>query len=579
MLLLNKTLLRLSKPFIGLIAAIVCVRFAVLVSVTNFASEIAGSLGQMFDPSFSVSALYSSVVNAVWITVMILIGQLIQGELEYRCAAGASKYMRRTVFEKVLELDSGYIEKIGPVSAVTASVDAVESMQIYCSQYLPALLFSVAAPVYMFFRLRRVSVLIACILLGVSLILLPVNNLFRYRIENQRKKYWSSLEDMTGYYLDGIRGLTTLKLFDRDQDHRDVLAEKTRKLSDEINRFQKVNFISFLVSEGLIYSAVIVCLVIAAARLSSSRMSISDALLVLMLSYSYFSSIRQLMSTTHSALTAVSAAGKVEEIMEVDTSRPYDPSLPEDPQKFEGLRMEHVSFGYTGRDTALKDISLTVPKGKVTAIAGLSGCGKSTCASLLMRFLDPQSGHIYMESKDYLSVKPEDIRKHIVMVPQSVTVFSGTIRDNLLAARADATDEEMYEALRQVRLSDFARAGEKGLDSDAGDSGSRLSGGQKQKIGIARALLSNSEYIIFDEATSSVDPESEKEIRACIASLASVRTLIIISHRLSAIQNADCIYVLDHGTVRESGTHEELMRQNGLYAGLVHEQNEMEVSL
>ena len=255
-----------------------------------------------------------------------------------------------------MELDAGSIEKIGPTSAITAAVDAVEQMQAYFSSYLPSLIFSVIAPIYLFFHLKNISLIVAVLLLFVSLILFPLHNVFRGKIEALRKTYWRSLDDMTGYYMDGLRGLTTLKLFDRDREHSRVLGEKADVLNKNINAFMKINFTSFLVTELLIYAAITVSLVICITGMRNGDITIAQALTVLMLSYSYFSAIRQLMSASHSALTAISAAGKVEEILQTDTSRPYNPELPADPEHFDGIRMEHVSYGYEGRSRALQDV-------------------------------------------------------------------------------------------------------------------------------------------------------------------------------------------------------------------------------
>lgn len=578
MLFMNKTLLRLARGLWLWILAIAGVSFLTLVGTTALAEIIAGFLGSLFEPQETLSSAGSAIRGAFVVALFTFCAQMGKGLLEYKTAAEARTSMRRMIFSRVLELDAGGIEKIGPVSAITASVDAVEQMQMYFSTYLPSLICSILAPIYLFFHLKNISMPVALLLLAVSLVLLPVNNLFRCRIEQIRKTYWKSLDDMTGYYMDSLRGLTTLKLFDRDQEHSRILGEKADVLNYNINCFMKVNFTSFLVTESMIYAAILFALVNSAGRIANGTMTIGQALIALMLSYSYFASAKELMNASHSALTAIAAAGKVEEILDTDTSRPYEPSLPEDPKHFEGIRMDHVSYGYEGRSRALQDISLTVPKGTVAALVGLSGCGKSTTASLLMRFCDPLSGKIYIEGKDYCSMKPEELRKHIAMVPQQVNLFSGTIRENLLLADPDAKDAALLEALEEAGLGAFIRSQSKGLDSDVGNAGSSLSGGQRQKMGIARALLSRAEYMIFDEATSSVDPQSEKEIWETIGHLAESRTLIIISHRMSSVQNADCIYVLRDGRVAQHGTHEVLMAEAGLYKELVVRQQAMEVA-
>lgn len=578
MLLLNKTLLRLARGLWQWILAIAAVSFLTLVGTTALAEIVSQFLGSLFEPQVVLSTVKSAVGAAFLASVFTFLAQLVKGLIEYKTAAKARSTMLKTIFSKVMELDAGGIEKIGPTSAITAAVDAVEQMQAYFSSYLPSLIFSVIAPIYLFFHLKNISLIVAVLLLFVSLILFPLHNVFRGKIEALRKTYWRSLDDMTGYYMDGLRGLTTLKLFDRDREHSRVLGEKADVLNKNINAFMKINFTSFLVTELLIYAAITVSLVICITGMRNGDITIAQALTVLMLSYSYFSTIRQLMSASHSALTAISAAGKVEEILQTDTSRPYNPELPADPEHFDGIRMEHVSYGYEGRSRALQDVSLTIPRGSSVALVGLSGCGKSTAASLLMRFCDPDQGTIFIEGKEYRSVTPQQLRTNIAMVPQQVNLFSGTIRENLLLADPNANDEKLKEALSEAGLGSFLKTLPKGLDSDVGNAGAALSGGQRQKMGIARALLSEAQYMIFDEATSSVDPQSEREIWETIGRLSKTRTLIIISHRMSTIQNANCIYVLEKGVVAQRGSHAELMQQGGLYRELVTRQQAMEVA-
>ena len=575
MLLLDKTLLKMTKGLWGWILSLVVIRVCSLVMITSFATRISYFLGNMMNPTFTHDEIRNVVIQILVVSVLIFVFQFIQGELEYRAQAAARSSIRQKLFTKTMSLDAGYIEKIGPNSAITSAVDGVEQMQVYYSVYLPSLLFSVIAPIYLFTKIYPSSFLIACILLIVSFVLLPLHNVFRYRIEKLRKSYWVSLEDMTGYYLDSIRGLSTLKLFDQSDKHAEVLGEKAEYLNHQINEFMKVNFTSFLVTEGIIYITLFVCVLIAVSSLSNQTMELSTVLMILLLGYSYFGSIRQLMSATHDALTAVSAASRAEEILAVKTTEIKQEKQPIPYQ--DGIVLKDVSFSYEGRKEVLHHVNIKIEKSKTTALVGLSGCGKSTIASMLMKFIYPASGAVYLNGIDYACMNREEIGKHIVMVPQTVNLFSDTIRNNLLLANPSATDEKLWQVLEEVSLDKHIRRMKDGLDTMVSESGSNLSGGQKQMMGIARSLLTDAEYIIFDEATSAVDPESEKIIWQCIEKLSKKRTLIIISHRLSAIRNADQIIVLQSGVVEEVGNHEQLMKNHGLYRTLVEEQNELEV--
>lgn len=576
MLLLNRTLIRMAKGLWGWIFLITALKLGTLIGTALFAGILSGTLGSLTALDMTAAKAGTAVLNALLTTVAMLVCELLTGEAVYRCTAKARQTLRTEIFSKVLELDVGNVERIGPVSAITSSVDGVEAMTVYYSQYLPGLLYSILAPIYLFFQLKNVSLPVAVVLFALSIVIMPVNNIYRKHIESLKSDYWNSLEDMTGYYLENVQGLTTFKLYGQDERRTDGLRAKAENFNRRIMDVMKVNFQSFLLTDGLIYVGVVLSTVIAGQQLLSGSISFASALMVLMLSFGFFSSVRQLMGATHSALAGVSAADKVEKLLAIDTTRPYHPEIKKESPAYAGIEIRHAVFSYSARKTAIRDVSLKIPRGKMTALVGLSGCGKSTIASLLMRFSDLESGSILIDGQDYTSIKPEDLRKKIIMVPQYVSLFSGTIAENLRIAAPNATDEELLQALSDVRLKDWVTAQPEGLNTPVGDAGSRLSGGQRQKIGIARALLCRAEYIIFDESTSSVDVESEREIWNCIGELALTRTLIIISHRLSSIRNADCIYVLENGKIAESGVHDTLMHNDGLYRKLVTEQLELE---
>lgn len=575
MLLINRTLIKMSRGFRGWIVAIALLKLVSLMGISLFASSIGSVLGRIFAADMALADLKADLIRAVLASLLMAVGDLLVGEAEHRCTASARIHLRRQIFDKMLRLDVSDVDRLGATGTINAAVDGVELMQVYYNRYLPGLIYSVLAPIYLFFALYRQSVSVAVMLLIVSLLITPINNLFKEINEKMKGDYWGTLEKLTAYYLESINGLTTTELFNRGDDREKKLGGIAQHLRDIILDVMTLNFSSTALNELLINAAIVAATVMASVQLISGRIGLTNALTILMLSYGFFGSIRALQWIAHDALHGVAAAQNVSDILEIDTEKPVtgDETVYND---FDGIRFENVSFAYPGREAVLRHVDLEIPHRKVTAIAGESGCGKSTVVNMLLRFYDAAEGRVTFCGRDYRSLDPALLRKQIAMVPQSVYIFSGTVRTNLLLAAPNADDEALFAALDRVRLLDWVKAQPEGLDAPVGDAGARLSGGQRQKIGIARALLSRAEYVVFDEATSSVDEESEREIWACIGELAETRTIIIISHRLSTIRNADVIYLIEAGEIREAGAHEELMAAGGVYRRLVEEQNALE---
>ncbi|MDR0450013.1 MAG: ATP-binding cassette domain-containing protein [Treponema sp.] len=578
MLLISKILLKMARGLWGWIVTIACLKLLVLAGIALFARTLSAFLGSLAESPLSADLLYRALRQAFAGALLVLLGELLIGEAEYRCTAKARLSLRERIFSKILLLDAGSIEKLGMSRALASAVDGVESMQIYYSKYLPGLFYCLLAPIYLFFRLKDASFQAAVFLLIVSILLFPANNLFKKIAKGLKANVWESFRELTGYYLESLRGLSTLKLFNQDGKREAELRERAENFNRNLMELIRSNFVSFLFSDGVIYLSVFITVVFVCIQLSRGRVAVENAIMVLMLGYGFFASVRQLMSSAHQALTGIAAAEAVAGILDIDTSRPrisFDPASA-GAEAFPGIRIEGLSYAYPGRDTVIGNLSMEIRKDRVTALAGPSGCGKSTIASLLMRFSDPREGQIVMEGVPYAAGSPEELRKKIVMVPQQVGIFSGTIAENLRIAAPGAGDAELREALELVRLGDWLAASPEGLNTDTGDAGEKLSGGQKQKLGIARVLLCKAPYIIFDEATSGVDADSEGDIWSCIGELARTRTLIIISHRLSTIRNADLIYVLSGGKIAESGDHQTLLKNRKLYYKLVREQAALE---
>jgi ATP-binding cassette subfamily C protein len=555
------------------ITALLGLKLLTLAGIALFSQVVSGFLGALAETPLPARALANALGGAFLAALLVLAGEVLTGEAEYHCTAKARIVLRRRILSKMLLLDAGGLERIGLSQAVSAAVDGVEAVQLYYSRYLPGLLYCLLAPVYLFFRLREASPAAALFLLIVSLALLPANNLFRTALQGAGANTWDSFRELTGYYLESLRGLTTFKLFNQDGGREKQLRRRAEKFNRHTLAMFKTNFSSFLFSDVLIYLSVFLSVVFVCSQLAAGKAELPDAIMVLMLGYGFFASIRQLMGAAHQALLGIAAAETIADILDMDTTLPRLPFDP--PDKGEepvGISLRGVSYTYPGRNTVIRDLAMTVRKNRVTALAGPSGSGKSTIAALLLRFFDPAEGRITLEGVPYTAQSPGELRRRIVMVPQQVGIFSGTIADNLRIAAPGAADRELREVLGMVRLGDWLETLPEGLQTGVGDGGAKLSGGQKQKLGIARVLLCGAPYIIFDEAASNVDPDSERDIWACIAELFQNRSLLIISHRLSTIRDADTIYVLGEGGMVESGTHEALMENKNLYHTLVQEQ-------
>jgi ATP-binding cassette subfamily C protein len=552
------------------------VKLVVLMGTAGLAGSLAALLGDFFDPRFSGEQFRNAIFSALRFAAVVLAGEILVGEAELLCIVKARRSLFGGILSKLLRLDAVGAETVGVTPVVTAATDGVEALQIYYSKYLSSLLYSLAAPVYLFFILRDIYLPVAVFLIAAAYAIPLLSSFFRKKTERLKKGYWNGFQQLTSYYLESLRALTTVKLFNRDGDRTLSLEEKAGNFNRRIMDMMKLNFSAFLFTDTLIYLSVAVALILMCVQIGNGSAALSDALMVFMLSYSFFASVRQLMNATHQAITGVAASEQAAAILERESAPSHSPSDEEKTDGSSGIEARGVSYRYGNRRETLRKVDLQIAKGSLTALVGQSGCGKSTLASLLMGFITPLEGQILIDGVDCAGLPPDRRREKIVLVPQSVGIFSGSIADNLRIAAPNADDAALLEALEQVRLKEWTVAQPMGLQSDVGDAGAKLSGGQRQKIGIARALLSGAPYLLFDEATSSVDPESEREIWACIADLTASRTVLVISHRLSTVRSAHRIYVLSEGVTAQSGAHDELMAREGLYRQWVTEQNEME---
>lgn len=572
MLLINKQLLKLGKHSWGWIIAIVITKLVILLSFMVVVSAVAKLIGSFGGEGRA--DLGSQILIALISAVIGLVGSLILGEVKFKCTANIRIRLRHDIYQKMLDLEMDYLVKMGTSRAVTASIDGIEALEKYFSEYLPDLIYCFIAPFVLFARIYPYSAYAAWVLLVLSITVVPANAVFKKLMALLRKDYWDTFDKLNEYFLESLEGMTTLKLMNRDADRARTLKERSFNYYHIIVKTMRVSFYSTILTQSFIYGGILWATFILIGACSRGAIVLSAAFYALMLAFTFFRPVQDLINTGHTALNGVAAAGNIFTFLDLVPARaPVDHSLPETSDK-DGIVLENVVFSYDGTRNAVDGVDIRVPRGKTVALVGQSGCGKSTLVNLVMHFNDCSAGRISLEGKDLRSISQEDLRKRISLVPQSTYIFSGTVEDNLRIVDPSISRERMLEVLKDVHLEDLI--GKDGLETDVGEGGSKLSGGQKQKIGIARALLSDADYIVFDEATSNVDAASEEDIWNCIHSLSNTKTLLIISHRLSTVRNADTIYVMKQGKVAESGNHEALIAREGIYAQLVREQDVLE---
>lgn len=583
MLLINRRLIRLSKICAGWIWAKVGVKLLVLVCVMFVWRSISGVQGSLYDGTLTPAALRRAVVFMLAVAVIRLIGNVLDGELSYRCTAYTRLTLRRRLLEKMLELEVGYSVTSGTAKVVTAAVDGVEALETYFTDYLPVLIYCAIAPWVMFWRMYPISHAAAWVLLATSLLVMPLNQLFKKIVQLLSNTYWKSYEGLNALYLENLEGLQTFKLFQADEERSDRLKRLSWDFRNTIMKAMRINFSASTLTEFVVYGGMAISVAIGGGLLGRGEISFGRAMYLLLLSDTFFVPVRAMMRSYHTAMNGIAAADNVFSMLQTQpvyrrmektsgTSHKSASSHEGD----QGFVLENVTFSYRPGTPVIKNVNLRIPHGTTAAFVGASGCGKSTLASLLMNFFDPDSGSIRLDGTDLGQIDKQSLRKRVGIVPQNTYIFSGTIRENLLLAAPEADEKALLHVCTLVGLGDFLAKAPDGLDTKTGEAGQMLSGGQRQKIGIARMLLRNPEILIFDEATSNVDVESEQDIWDCIKALSKEKTVIIISHRLSTIRNADQIFFMQSGGIAESGTHAQLMASGGPYSRMAREQEALE---
>lgn len=542
--------------------------------------SLCANIAMMSAVTALLAALFAGEVTQGKIVTTAVIA-LAAVAVRYGCTVGASrmgylsskavkKTLRGAIYDKLLCLGASYSEQVKTSEVVQVAVEGVDQLETYFGAYLPQFFYAMLAPLTLFVVLCFVSVPAAVVLL-VCVPLIPVAiAAVQTWAKKLLSKYWGQYTALGDTFLENLQGLTTLKIYQADafkNDEMNVEAEKFRKITMKVLTMQ-LNSITIM--DLIAYGGAALGVIMAATQLRAGNIYLAGALLIILLAADFFIPMRQLGSFFHIAMNGMAASDKIFRLLDLPEPAHGGVSCPAGDIVCRGLR-----FSYEPEREILHGVDLTVPQGKFVSLVGESGCGKSTISALLMGRNKGYTGSVTIGGAELRDIEEASLMRRVTYVSHQSYLFKGTVRDDLLMGKPDASDDELWSALTQVNLADFLKS-ETGLDTQLSERGENLSGGQRQRLALARALLHDSPVYIFDEATSNIDVESENDIMAQIHALAGRKTVLLISHRLANVTASDEIYVLERGNIVQHGTHDALLKQGGAYAALWSAQQALE---
>ena len=557
-----------SKKYIA--ANVLCQWLALLANIVLMAvvARLLAGLWQNTVEPRSLAAL--GAVGAAALAVRFVCTALAS-RMSYLSSKAVKKTLREKIYRKLLRLGSSYKEQVNTSEVVQVAVEGVDQLETYFGAYLPQFFYAMLAPLTLFGVLAFVSLPAALVLL-VCVPLIPAAIVAVQRwAKKLLAKYWGQYTALGDSFLENLQGLTTLKIYQADaykQQEMDRQAEQFRRITMKVLTMQ-LNSITIM--DLIAYGGAALGAILAATQFAAGRISLDGALLILLLAADFFIPMRLLGSFFHIAMNGMAASDKIFRLLDLPEPARGSETLGDDLT----IRCRNLGFGYQSEKPVLRGLELEIPMGSFTALVGESGCGKSTLSALLMGRNKGYTGSVTVGGLELRNIREDSLLGAFTYVSHQSYLFKGTVADNLRMAWPDASDDALWQVLEQVKLADFVRS-EQGLDTPVAERGANLSGGQCQRLALARALLADSPAYIFDEATSNIDVESENDIMEVIRRLAKTKTVLLISHRLANVEFADKIYVLEKGRLAESGSHGVLLARGGCYARLWNAQAELE---
>lgn len=570
---LHRRLLRLAGPFRGPLAVTVLVGLAITGTQLAQAFAAATVLARLFDGATFAGVVVPLLVMAAIIALraVLVLGRELAAR---RTCAVVTAGMRARLLDQVAALGPGHLVRERSGTAASTVVDGVDGLEAYYSRYLPQVIVATVTVLTVCGWLASKDIVVAATVAAVALAIPIVPRLWDRALAARGQDHWAAYADLNAEYVDAMQGMSTLKTFDTTAVRRNALEGRTWHLYRSTMRSMQISLVeSGLTAFGQSLGAA-AATAVAASRVATGALPATDLFFVLLLAIACFRPFRELTMYWHAGYLGVSAAerigelyGAIPEVTERPDARAFTPASRAAPP---AIAFDDVAFSYATRECpALTNVSFTVGSGETVAVTGRSGAGKTTLVSLLLRFFDPASGRITLDGTDIAALTLTSLRQQISVVSQDTYLFHGTVADNLRLARPTASDADLVEAARAARAHEFVADLPDGYATVIGERGLTLSGGQRQRLSIARALLADRPVLILDEATSSIDADSEKAIADALRRLSAGRTTLVIAHRLSTIRDADRIVVLDGGRVAEAGGHDELVARGSRYAELI----------
>lgn len=537
---------------------------AMMASITTLLAKLFE--GTIVQTDYAATMLVA--LSAVLIRFLCTTGA---SRMSYLSSKAVKKTLREMIYQKLLRLGTSYNETVKTSEVVQVAVEGVDQLETYFGAYLPQFFYAMVAPLTLFVVLSFVNLPSAIVLLiCVPMIPAAIAAVQRWA-KKLLAKYWGQYTALGDTFLENLQGLTTLKIYQADDFKQKEMNEESEKFRRITMKVLTMQLNSITIMDLIAYGGAALGVIMAVTQYRGGNVSLGGCLLIILLSADFFIPMRLLGSFFHIAMNGMAASDKIFRLLDLPETEQKTEAVPEDCT----IVCTDLHFSYESEREILHGVNMTFPMGSFTSIVGESGCGKSTISAILMGRNKGYTGSVTVGGKEMTDLSEASLMEHFTYISHQSYLFKGTVRDNLLMGCPAATDEQLWEVLERVNLAAFVKS-EQGLDTPLAEKASNLSGGQCQRLALARALLHDSPVYIFDEATSNIDVESENDIMAEIHALAKYKTVILISHRLANVTGADQIYVMEQGTIVEQGPHTQLLDSNGTYATLWNAQQSLE---